>query len=55
MKIMGYTLIGFLVLILIALLIAFPSYKKQMKEARERIKSESQLLETQFGMMEYTA
>ncbi len=50
---MGYTLIGFLVLIMAALLIAFPSYKKQMKQARERIQSESQLLETPFGMMEY--
>lgn len=51
--IMGYILIGLLVLIMIALLMAIPSFKNQMKEARERIKSESQLLETPYGIMEY--
>ncbi len=50
---MFYSLIGFLAIILISLLIAFPSYKKQMKEASERIKSESRLLKTRFGTMEY--
>ena len=52
-KRMIYTLIGFLTLILITLLIAFPSYKKQIKEARERIESESRILETKYGKMEY--
>ena len=48
-----YTLIGFATLILIILLIVFPSFQKQMNEAKERIKSESKLLETKFGEMEY--
>lgn len=48
-----YTLIGFATLILIILLIVFPSFQKQMNEAKERIKSESKLLETKFGKMEY--
>jgi len=48
-----YTLIGFVALILIMLLTVFQSYKKQMNEAKERIKSESRLLETDFGAMEY--
>lgn len=52
-KKMIYSLTGFLAIILFALLIAYPSYKKQMKEASERIKSESRLLETRFGLMEY--
>jgi len=52
-KKMIYTLIGFLSIILIALLFTFPTYNKKMKAARERIKRESQLLETKFGMMEY--
>lgn len=50
---MVYSLILFLAIILISLFIAFPSYKKQMKEASERIMSESLLLETRFGAMEY--
>lgn len=52
-KIMVSALIGFFVLILIAVLIAIPFYNKQMKEALERINSESRLLETKFGKMEY--
>ena len=50
---MLYSLIGFLALILITLLLIFPSYHKQMNEAKERIKSESRHLETKFGVMEY--
>lgn len=50
---MTYTLIGFVALILITLLMVFPSYQKQMNEAKERIKSESRVLETKFGEMEY--
>ncbi len=52
-KKMIYSLTGFLAIILFALLIAYPSYKKQMNEAGERIKSESRLLETRLGLMEY--
>ncbi len=52
-KIPLYTLICFVALILITLIIVFPSYQKQMNEAKERIKSESRLLETPFGAMEY--
>jgi pimeloyl-ACP methyl ester carboxylesterase len=52
-KKMIYSLIGFFAIVLSALLIAFPSYKKQMKEASDRIKSDSQLLKTRFGTMEY--
>jgi pimeloyl-ACP methyl ester carboxylesterase len=48
-----YTLVGFVALILMTLLIVFPSYQKQMNEAKEKIKSESRLLETKFGVMEY--
>jgi pimeloyl-ACP methyl ester carboxylesterase len=52
-KIMIYTLIGFATLIIIILLIAFPSFRNKMNEAKERIKSESKLLDTRFGQMEY--
>jgi pimeloyl-ACP methyl ester carboxylesterase len=48
-----YTLAGFVALILMTLLIVFPSYQMQMNEAKEKIKSESRLLETNFGVMEY--
>ena len=52
-KIMLYILIGFLTIIVIILVVAFPSYQKQMKAARERIQSESRILETKYGKMEY--
>ncbi len=52
-KMMIYTLIGIAGLTLFALLFTFPSYNKKMKEASERLKSESQVLETKFGKMEY--
>jgi len=48
-----YTLAGFVAFVLMPLLIVFPYYQKQMNEAKERIKSESKLLETKFGVMEY--
>lgn len=48
-----YILIGFSALILITLLIVYPSYQKQMAEAKERIISESRLIETKYGVMEY--
>ncbi len=50
---MLFILIGFAALILITLLIVFPSYQKQINEAKERLRSESRLLETEFGLMEY--
>lgn len=50
---MIYVLIGFITLVLISLLIVFPSYKKQMNEAKDRLKSESRILDTRFGKMEY--
>ncbi len=50
---MLYALIGFAALIFITLLTVFPSYQMQMNEAKERIQSESRLLETKFGTMEY--
>lgn len=52
-KKMLYILIGFLSIILIFLIVAFPFYKKQMKAASERIQSESRILETKYGKMEY--
>jgi len=52
-KIMLYILIGFLTIIVIVLIVAYPSYKKQMKAAGERIQSESRILETKYGKMEY--
>jgi pimeloyl-ACP methyl ester carboxylesterase len=48
-----YTFVGFVAFVLMPLLIVFPYYQKQMNEAKERIKSESKLLETKFGVMEY--
>ena len=48
-----YTLICFTALILITLIIVFSSYQRQINEAKQRIKSESRLLETKFGAMEY--
>ena len=48
-----YILIGLSALILITLLIVYPSYQKQMAEAKERIISESRLIETKYGVMEY--
>lgn len=52
-KKMLYILIGFLSIILIVLVVSFPFYKKQMKAAGERIQSESRILETKYGKMEY--
>ena len=52
-KKMLYILIGFLSIILIVFVVAFPIYKKQMKAAGERIQSESSILETKYGKMEY--
>lgn len=52
-KKMLYILIGFLSIILIVLVVVFPFYKKQMKAASERIQSESRILETKYGKMEY--
>jgi len=52
-KITLYTLSVFASIVLITLLAVSPSYKRQMNEAKERIHSESRLLETRFGVMEY--
>ncbi|MFO7817095.1 MAG: alpha/beta hydrolase [Desulfovibrionales bacterium] len=52
-KKMLYILIGFLSIILIVLVVSFLFYKKQMKAAGERIQSETRILETKYGKMEY--
>lgn len=52
-KKMLYILSGFLIIIIIVLFVSFPSYKKQMKAAGEKIQSESRILETKYGKMEY--
>ena len=48
-----FILLGLVTLVSMALLISFLNYRKQMGAASERIASESRLLETKFGKMEY--
>lgn len=53
-KLLFYTLAAIIILITVSFVVTYPAYHKQMKLANERIKSESKLLETKFGTMEYT-
>jgi pimeloyl-ACP methyl ester carboxylesterase len=48
-----FILLGLVTLVLMGVLMSFLNYRKQMSAASERIASESRLLETKFGKMEY--
>ncbi len=52
-RILTYTALFILTLVLMAVLMTYPSFRKQIIEANERIKNKSRLLETKFGTMEY--
>ena len=52
-KMIFYLLIGLAALILIPLLVAVPIYKRQMNAAKARLNSESKILSTRLGKMEY--
>ncbi len=48
-----YAVLLALTIAIIAVVITSPVYRKQMNAAMERINSQSRLLETKFGTMEY--
>lgn len=52
-KYVFYTILILLVLILIPVLLTYPSFRKQMNQVKKEINDESNLLETKFGTMEY--
>lgn len=48
-----FVLLGLVTLVSMAILMSYLNYRKQMSAASERIASESRLLETKFGKIEY--
>lgn len=53
-KILRYSLLSIIAVIALSFVITYPFYSSQIKQSKERINTQSKLLETNFGTLEYS-